>query len=52
MKPQSLMRIAAVTLFSALIVPAQSVGQDTAQSMHGQRHYKLIDPGAFGGPMT
>jgi probable HAF family extracellular repeat protein len=52
MKSRFLMCITALTLFAALAVPLRLAAQDNRDHHHKHRHYKLIDMGTFGGPMS
>jgi len=53
MKSRILTCITAMTLFAALAIPVRSAAQDNENDNHQKhRHYKLIDMGTFGGPVS
>ena len=45
-------RIIGLALFTAVALPLQLAAQAPTQPVHQYHHYKLIDPGTFGGPSS
>jgi uncharacterized membrane protein len=45
-------RIIALSLFAVLAIPVQLAAQDRTQPQHQYHHYRIVDPGTFGGPQS